>query len=221
MMKKQLLNWTNIDIVLLDLDGTLLDLNFDNYFWNCYLPKEYSKIFSISEDQAKSFIQDSLAEKAGTLDWYDIDYWSQRLNIDLIKMKEKISARISAKPNAKEFLNTISNSGKKLILVTNAHRKTLQIKMRQVNLLKWFDTIVISHELKAAKESGMFWKKLHSMYNFDINRTVLIDDNEDVLTAAENYGIANLITIRSPDSQQPKRNNCKFIAINNFSEIMP
>ena len=167
-MKKQLLNWTNIDIVLLDLDGTLLDLNFDNYFWNCYLPKEYSKIFSISEDQAKSFIQDSLAEKAGTLDWYDIDYWSQRLNIDLIKMKEKISARISAKPDAKEFLNTISNSDKKLILVTNAHRKTLQIKMRQVNLLKWFDTIVISHELKAAKESGMFWKKLHSMYRCDI-----------------------------------------------------
>ena len=220
-MNKQLLNWKNIDIVLLDLDGTLLDLNFDNYFWSYYLPKEYSKFFSVSEDLAHSFIRDSLAEKAGTLDWYDIDYWSDRFNIDLVKMKEEISARISAKPNAKEFLNTISKSGKKLILVTNAHRKTLQIKMRQVNLLKWFDTIVISHELKAAKESDMFWKKLHLMYHFDIKRTVLIDDNEDVLTTAENHGIANLITIIRPDSQQPKRTNCKFTAINNFSEIMP
>ena len=220
-MKKQLLNWTNIDIVLLDLDGTLLDLNFDNYFWSCYLPKEYSKIFSIPEDQANSFIRDSLAEKAGTLDWYDIDYWSDRFNLDLVKIKEKISARISARPNAKEFLNRTRKSGKKLILVTNAHRKTLNIKMRQVNLSKWFDAIVVSHELKAAKESDMFWKKLHLMYHFDIKRTVLIDDNEDVLTTAENHGIANLITIIRPDSQQPKRINCKFTAINNFSEIMP
>ena len=100
-MKKQLINWTNIDIVLLDLDGTLLDLSFDNYFWNYYLPKEYSNFFSISEDMANSFIRDSLAEKEGTLDWYDIDYWSDRFNIDLVKMKEKISAKISAKPNAK------------------------------------------------------------------------------------------------------------------------
>jgi len=220
-MNKQLLNWKNIDIVLLDLDGTLLDLNFDNYFWSYYLPKEYSKFFSVSEDLAHSFIRDSLAEKAGTLDWYDIDYWSDRFKIDLVKMKEEISARISAKPNAREFLNTISKSGKKLILVTNAHRKTLHIKMRQVNLSKWFDAIVVSHELKAAKESGMFWKKLHLIHHFDIKRTVLIDDNEDVLTAAENHGIANLITIIRPDSQQPKRTNCKFTAINNFSEIMP
>ncbi len=220
-MNKQLLNWKNIDIVLLDLDGTLLDLNFDNYFWSYYLPREYSKFFSISEDLANSFIQDSLAEKEGTLDWYDIDYWSDRFNIDLVKMKEKISARVSAKPNVKEFLNTTSKSGKKLILVTNAHRKTLDIKMRQVNLSKWFDAIVVSHDLKAAKESDMFWKKLHSIYHFDIKRTVLIDDNEDVLAAAENHGIANLITIIRPDSQQPKRKNCKFTAINNFSEIMP
>ena len=220
-MNKQLLNWKNIDIVLLDLDGTLLDLNFDNYFWSNYLPKEYSKFFSVPEDLANSFIRDSLAEKAGTLDWYDIDYWSDRFNIDLVKMKEEISARISAKPNAKEFLNTISKSGKKLILVTNAHRKTLHIKMRKVDLSKWFDAIVVSHELKAAKESGMFWKKLHLIHHFDIKRTVLIDDNEDVLTAAENHGIANLITIIRPDSQQPKRTTCKFTAINNFSEIMP
>ena len=220
-MKKHLLNWTNIDTVLLDLDGTLLDLNFDNYFWSYYLPKEYSKFFSIPEDLANSFIRDSLAEKEGTLDWYDIDYWSDRFNIDLVKMKEKISAKISAKPNAKEFLNTISKSGKKLILVTNAHRKTLDIKMRQINLSKWFDAVVISHELKAAKESDMFWKKLQSLYPFNIKRTVLIDDNEDVLAAAENHGIANLITILRPDSQQPKRKNCKFTAINNFSEIMP
>ena len=158
-MKKHLLNWTNIDIVLLDLDGTLLDLNFDNYFWSYYLPKEYSKFFSIPEDLANSFIRDSLAEKEGTLDWYDIDYWSDRFNIDLVKMKEKISAKISAKPNAKEFLNIISKSGKKLILVTNAHRKTLDIKMRQINLSKWFDAVVISHELKAAKESDKLKKE--------------------------------------------------------------
>ena len=37
------LNWDNIDTVLLDLDGTLLDLNFDLEFWLEYIPKVYSK----------------------------------------------------------------------------------------------------------------------------------------------------------------------------------
>ncbi len=220
-MKKQILNWKTIDIVLLDLDGTLLDLNFDNYFWSYFLPKEYSKVFSVPEDQADLFIKKSLAEKSGTLEWYDVDYWSDRFDLDLIEMKKRISIKISERPNAIEFLNTVCKCGKKLIMVTNAHRKTLQIKMEQVDLSKWFDDIVISHELKAPKESDLFWQRLESIYHFNLERTVLIDDNEDVLSTAYNYGLVNLITIAKPDSEEPKRMHCKFTAINNFSEIMP
>ena len=135
-MKKQILNWKTIDIVLLDLDGTLLDLNFDNYFWTYFLPKEYAEIFSIPEDQANEFIKKSLAEKAGTLEWYDVDYWSDRFDLDLIKMKKKISLKISERPNATEFLNAVYESGKKLVMVTNAHRKTLQIKIYHLVIQK-------------------------------------------------------------------------------------
>ena len=220
-MNKKIVNWNEINTVLLDLDGTLLDLHFDNYFWSYYLPNAYSKFFSIPENEAHLFIRHSLAAKAGTLDWYDIDYWSDRFNLDLIKMKEEISQKISARPNAREFLSAISHSGKKLVMVTNAHRKTLQLKMRQVDLSKWFDEIIVSHDLEAAKESNLFWSRLDSIYSFDIKRTILIDDNEDVLSAAYNYGITNLITIAKPDSQQPTRMESNFISLKNFSQIIP
>ncbi|HBT55971.1 MAG TPA: haloacid dehalogenase, partial [Pseudomonas sp.] len=33
-----MLNWNAIDTVLLDMDGTLLDLHFDNHFWLEHMP---------------------------------------------------------------------------------------------------------------------------------------------------------------------------------------
>ena len=36
------LNWNDIDTVLLDMDGTLLDRHFDDHFWLDHVPKRYA-----------------------------------------------------------------------------------------------------------------------------------------------------------------------------------
>ncbi len=36
-----MIDWDNIDTVLLDMDGTLLDLGFDNWFWQPHVPEQY------------------------------------------------------------------------------------------------------------------------------------------------------------------------------------
>lgn len=36
-------NWKTIDTVLLDMDGTLLDLHFDNHFWLSLVPQEFKQ----------------------------------------------------------------------------------------------------------------------------------------------------------------------------------
>src|SRR5215831_5340508 len=46
--------WDLIDTVLLDLDGTLLDLAFDNYFWREVIPAAYAISNSISIDAARA-----------------------------------------------------------------------------------------------------------------------------------------------------------------------
>ena len=40
--------WMRVETVLLDLDGTLLDLAFDNYFWRERVPAAYAAARAIS-----------------------------------------------------------------------------------------------------------------------------------------------------------------------------
>jgi len=48
-----MLNWSEISTVLLDMDGTILDLHFDTHFWLEHLPMRYSEKTGISLEQAK------------------------------------------------------------------------------------------------------------------------------------------------------------------------
>ncbi|MBU1436170.1 MAG: HAD family hydrolase, partial [Gammaproteobacteria bacterium] len=65
-----MLNWADIDTVLLDMDGTLLDLHFDNYFWLEHLPARWSEITGISVSEAKTQLQAEYAVLQGKLEWY-------------------------------------------------------------------------------------------------------------------------------------------------------
>ena len=64
------LDWDHIDTVLLDLDGTLLDLNFDLEFWLEYIPKVYSKQNHIDFQTAKEIIISKINSQEGKLTWY-------------------------------------------------------------------------------------------------------------------------------------------------------
>jgi len=106
------------------------------------------------------------------------------------------------------------------VLVTNAHRTTLDIKMANVDITGWFDRVVVSHDLQAPKEDQDFWHRLQALHPFEPSRTLLIDDTERVLDSARDYGIAHLLTLLQPDSQQQKRLSTRFPGIHHFDEIM-
>lgn len=216
-----MINWDNIDTVLLDMDGTLLDLHFDNYFWMQYLPKEYANLHQITEQEALGTLHGAFSSQRGTLQWYCLDHWSERLQMDIPKLKREVQHRVSLRPHVIEFLSALHSSKRDVLLVTNAHRKTFQIKMEQVDITNWFDRIVVSHELNAAKEEQNFWHRLQDLHPFDPKRTLLVDDTEQILESAQRYGIAHLLTLLQPDSQQEKRTTTLFPGIHHFDEIMP
>ncbi len=216
-----MINWDDIDTVLLDMDGTLLDLYFDNYFWSEYLPKIYARKKNISEEASWTTLQRYFTETRGTLAWYSIDHWSTQLGLDIPALKREIQHMISLRPHALEFLQRLHASDKNVVMVTNAHPKTLEIKMDQVDITQWFDRIVVSHDLSAPKEEQAFWHKLQALHPFDPGRTLLIDDTESILHSAKAYGIAHLLTLLQPDSQRQKRIDTDFPGIHHFDEIMP
>ena len=215
-----MIDWNTIDTVLLDMDGTLLDLHFDNYFWIQHLPKLYAAKHSISEAASAAHLQETFHSGEGTLQWYCLDHWSQQLDMDIPRLKREIQHMIRLRPFAVEFLARLQASRHEVVLVTNAHRTTLDIKMANVDITGWFDRVVVSHDLLAPKEDQDFWHRLQALHPFEPSRTLLIDDTERVLDSARDYGIAHLLTLLQPDSQQQKRLSTRFPGIHHFDEIM-
>ena len=216
-----MIDWSCIDTVLLDMDGTLLDLHYDNHFWMEYLPEAYARAHGLDADEARSRLLAHFDAVRGTLPWYCLDYWSQQLELDIPTLKRELRHMIRMRPYVQEFLERLHASDLDVLLVTNAHRETLNIKMGEVDITGWFERIVLSHDLDAPKESPLFWTRLVALHPFDPARTLFIDDTESVLEAARDFGIAHLLTMLQPDSQRQKRVDTRFPGIHHFDEIMP
>ncbi|MBA6411544.1 GMP/IMP nucleotidase [Parahaliea sp. F7430] len=216
-----MIDWDSIDTVLLDMDGTLLDLHFDNVFWMQHVPRAYALKHSIPEQEASATLIAKISQHEGTLNWYSLDYWAEQLDMDIIALKQELLHLIRLRPFALDFLKSLRSGPQDVVMVTNAHRKTLDIKVSRVDITPWFNRIVVSHELHAPKEDPAFWHNLQALNPFDPERTLLIDDTESVLESARGYGIRHLLTLLQPDSQRQKRLDTRFPGIHHFDEIMP
>ncbi|MBL4827928.1 MAG: GMP/IMP nucleotidase [Spongiibacteraceae bacterium] len=216
-----MLDWAAIDTVLLDMDGTLLDLHFDNHFWLEHLPRYYAATYDGSEKQARQHLLARLEKERGTLNWYCLDYWSEQLKLDIPALKLEIKHLIKIRPYVQEFLQRLQQGHQQVILVTNAHRKGLEIKLNHTGLGTLVDNIVVSHDYLTPKEDPNFWQHMHKAHPFDPDKTLLIDDNASVLKSAQQHGIRHLLTMLQPDSQQAQRQHSQYPGILHFDEIMP
>lgn len=219
-MKVPPVNFDNIDTVLLDLDGTLLDLHFDNHFWLEYVPQCYAKKHALPPEQAHAFLMERYTALRGTLEWYCVDFWTRELGLDIEQLKREVAHKIAVHPFVHDFLQSLRRLGKRVILVTNAHRVSLDIKMEKTELTDYFDRIVVSHDLNMAKEEDGFWQKLQQVEPYAPSRTLLIDDNHEVLACAEKYGITHLLAIHRPDSRGGELHHDRYHVLKSFEEIL-
>lgn len=216
-----MIDWNNIDTVLLDMDGTLLDLNFDNHFWLEFVPSRFAEQNGISLEQAKLQLVPQFKEMEGKLEWYCLDYWSEVLKLDIVGLKVEIAGLIAVLPHVVEFLTAIKQTSKQIVLVTNAHRASLDIKMGKTCLTPFFDQIISSHDYGSPKETQAFWSHLYEQQPYENSKTLLVDDSLAVLKSARLYGIKHLISISKPDSQLEQRSIVDFPSIQDFRELMP
>ncbi len=216
-----MVTWQEIDTLLLDLDGTLLDLHYDNHFWLEHVPRRYAEKHGLPLGAAKEEVTRRYRKVEGTLNWYCVDYWSQELGLDIPVIKEEVDHLIAVHPHVLEFLDAVQRLGKRVMLVTNAHGKALDLKFRRTRLGGRFDTVVCAHDIGLPKEHLEFWERMQDVASFDRRNALLIDDSLPVLRSARNYGIARLLAVKQPDSRGPVRDFSEFPAIHDFREIMP
>jgi len=213
--------WDDIETVLLDMDGTLLDLNFDTYFWREHLPRRYAFTRGLDIITAKAVLEPHFEKVGGTLNWYCLDYWTQLLGIDIVELKKDIVHLIGVLEGATEFMDQLRKMGKRTVLVTNAHPKSLGLKLEHTRLDNHLDRIISVHEFGTPKEDPTCWQKLQAMEPFSPRSTLLIDDNLVALRSAQHFGIQHLLAACKPDTQRPALQTDEFASFHFFNEIMP
>lgn len=213
--------WDEIDTVLLDMDGTLLDLHFDTHFWLEHVPARYAEANSLPIEKAREQLMKRYRSAEGTLEWYCVDYWSDQLNLNIETLKQEVDHLISLRPDVISFLQALATAGKQRILVTNAHGKSLSLKMKRTPIGDHLDEIITAHDIGLPKESSDFWDKLQQKHYFLPERTLLIDDSINVLSSAEKYGIKHLRAILQPNSKLDPDPHDNFIHVDRFTDIFP
>ncbi len=216
-----MIDWSRINTVLLDMDGTLLDLHFDSYFWREHVPQRYAEKHTLEIEDAKAALFPKFQKVEGTMDWYCVDYWTEQLGLDIAMLKEEIDHLIAIHPHVLDFLDQLRQHNKRAVLVTNAHQKSLMLKLDRTQLHNHLDQIICSHDYGMPKEVTDFWGKLKLDVEFENEHTLLVDDSLPVLRSAKRYGIGYLLAVHKPDSQDAHRDVAEFDAIHSFMDIMP
>jgi putative hydrolase of the HAD superfamily len=213
-------HWESIDHVLLDLDGTLLDLDFDNHFWQTLVPQVWGAGRGLDPPAARALLQPRFAACEGTLPWYSTEYWSRELGLDIAALKRQDAHRIRWLPGALRFLGAARARGKRLVLLTNAHPQALAIKHERTGVLDHFDASFSSHQLGAPKEDPRFWTALRRAEPFEPARSLFADDSAAVLRAARAAGIGVIRAIRRPDSARAAHAHQEFTAVDALAELL-
>ena len=212
--------WSDIDTVLLDLDGTLLDLHYDNYFFGHYLPTHLATVRGVPVEQVRDEFTARCRAVEGTLAWYCLDYWEHELDIELAPLKRAVADRVNWRPHAPAFLADLAAAGKRRVLATNAHPGSLAIKAERIAFGDHLEASHSAHELGAPKEHSRFWSDLQRREDFDPARTLFVDDNPRVLAAARDWGVRHVLGVSRPDSQRPANALTGFRAVADFDQLL-
>ena len=208
------------ETLMLDMDGTVLDLAYDNYVWKELVPEHYAEAKGISIDVARSRLYAKYRAIQGDIQWYCLDHWSERLGLDVLELHRGVNHRIDYLPGAKDFLQALREHHVRVLLVTNSHPDTLALKDEVTGLAEYFDEVYTSHQFGYAKERQEFWHALQEEEGFRKELTLFVDDNRTVLESAHTYGLDKLVEINHPDTSEPARETSAFTGITGVADLM-
>lgn len=211
---------TETKTLMLDMDGTVLDLAYDNFMWMEHIPRRYAIENDMPHEEARELLASKFALAQGDLRWYCLDHWSEHLGLDVVQLHHDLSHRIGYLPGALSFLRHVQEQDIRVLMVTNSHRGTLDLKDAVTGLSDYFDGVHSSHDYGYAKENQKFWNALQEDVGFDRETTLFIDDSPMVLQSARTYGIRMLLNIMQPDTSIAPGRASEFSGIQGLASLL-
>ena len=212
--------WDSIETVLLDMDGTLLDRHFEDFFWDELVPRRYATKHRLPLAAAKEKLKTIYQSKLNTVYWGDIAYWEKRLDLRLWGLRYQTQHLVRMHPHTMRFLKFLKQRKKKVYLVTAALRADVDFKLSTNAIGCYFDGIFSEFEIGASKKSVVFWEKLQRLIGFKKNSTMVADDEASVLKAAKKYGIKWIVLKKTFSSKKEPRASDEFISVRHFDDIL-
>ena len=213
-------DWTAIDTVLLDLDGTLLDQAYDNHIWGALIPQRFAQVRRLDLRTAYGEIERLFDDCSGTLAWYDIEHWTRTLGVDVSALHRELRAEVAWLPGAREFLLRMKSMGKRLVLLTNSHPAALAVKHEQTGVLDLLDGAASSQELGAPKEDPAFWVAAKARFGYDPARSLFADDNAKMLEAGRQSGVRWVYGVRHWDTKGSHREHVDHPAVDGVIDLI-
>ncbi|MGY5955072.1 GMP/IMP nucleotidase [Kosakonia sp. BK9b] len=213
--------WQNVDTVLLDMDGTLLDLAFDNFFWQKLVPETYGAKLGLTPEEANKALRQEYHAVQHTLNWYCLDYWSERLGLDICAMTTQQGPGAVLRDDTVPFLDALQKSGKRRILLTNAHPHNLAVKLEHTGLASHLDLLLSTHTFGYPKEDQRLWHAVVQETGLNPERTLFIDDSEPILDAAAKFGIRYCLGVTNPDSGLAQKSYLRHPGMSDYRHLIP
>ncbi len=181
--------------ILSDLDGVILDLAYDKKFWELWLPEQVTRQTNKSIEEAKAEIMTEIDIQRGTLNFYDLNYWDDLLNVDCMQIFQEKEERCSYLAGSYEALQRLSTLKNPKYILTNGDPRIQEYKAEAQNFLEFFDSIFYSMHVGYPKESKEFWALVRHNLNLELEDAIFIDDDLKVVTAAAKAGIKQVAWI--------------------------
>jgi len=214
------INWNDIDDVLLDMDGTLLDRHFDNVFFEVELPRRYALREGLSFEESRDRLMTMYRSVEGELAWTDLHYWTKRVGIDVVAMHKELDHMIGYLPEAPFFLSALQKLDKRVTVLTNAHRAGVLIKTARTGLDRRVSRIVDAFEVGYLKMRQEYWPACQQLVGFVPERSLYIDDDESCLSAAKEFGIVQIIHSAKSSSQLPADFSSTFPSVESLAILL-